>query len=119
MIVRQIVRMARVDTVAHRDPFVVQVDGIDFAVEKIGPLQELADRVDDGRDVEIAGRDLVQHRREQEKVVAVYERDLDGGIIAKPLLEFQCGVDPAEAAAEDEDFSFLRHFVKTSFRYCR
>ena len=63
--------------------------------------------IDDVGQIEIARRDLVQHRREEEEVVATDERHLEVRELA--FLEFQRGIKPAEAAAENENASFVSH----------
>ncbi|MCC6763491.1 MAG: hypothetical protein IT293_02415 [Deltaproteobacteria bacterium] len=61
-----------------------QIDLDDVAVEEAHFADELPDRVRDVRDVEVARRHLVEHRREEEEVVAVDDRHLDGGITLLP-----------------------------------
>jgi hypothetical protein len=41
----------------------------------------------------------VEHRREQEEVVAVDQGDLDARVAGQRLLEFEGGVEAAETAA--------------------
>src|SRR5574337_584321 len=101
MIVVKLMGMACVDAVGDYDLFLRQIDGSYLAVEKIGPAEHLADRVDDGGDVEVAGGHLMEHRREEKKVLAVDQRDFDAGILAESFLQLQRGVHPAESAAEN------------------
>ena len=61
-------------------------------------VEEVADRVADGRRLEQARRDLVQERLERVVVVLVDEHDVDVG-----LVQLVRGTDPGEAAAENED----------------
>ena len=61
-------------------------------------VEEVADRVSDGRLLEQAGRDLVEQRLEGVVVVLVDEDD-----VSAALLQLLGGADPGEAAAEDED----------------
>ena len=61
-------------------------------------LDEIAQRVPDGRRLEQPGRQLVQQRLEGVVVVPVDEHDVDVGVLQLP-----CGADPREAAAENED----------------
>ena len=82
-----------------------EVDLLDVPVEELHVRDELADRVDDVRDVEVARRDLVEHRREEEEVVPVDDRDVDVREAEEPLVELQGRVDAAEAAADDHDLS--------------
>ena len=61
-------------------------------------LEEVAQRVGDGRRVEQAGGELVQHRLEGVVVVRVHQHDLDVRILELPR-----GTETGEAAAEDQD----------------
>jgi hypothetical protein len=60
-------------------------------------VEEVADRMPDGRLLQQARRDLVQQRLERVVVVLVDDDDL--GVA---LLQLLRGTDPGEAAAEDE-----------------
>jgi hypothetical protein len=62
------------------------------------PLEEIADRVADGRLLEETRRHLVEQRLKGVVVVLVHEHDL--GVALPQVLR---GADPGEAAAEDED----------------
>ena len=71
MIIIKLVRVTCVDAVGNNHPFFDQIDGTHFAVEEIRLAQHLADRVDDGGYVEIAGGDFMEHGCEQKEVFAV------------------------------------------------
>ena len=58
---------------------------------------------------DVASRHFVQHRREEEVVVAGDERNLDVRVSGEQLLELERRMDAAEAAAEDENTSWGRH----------
>ena len=61
-------------------------------------VEEIADRMPDGRLLEQAGRDLVEQRLEGVVVVPVHEHDVDVA-----LLQLLRGADPAEPCAQDHD----------------
>src|SRR5262245_58905721 len=79
-----------------------QIDGFGFSAEKLNFAQQLANRVDDHRQFQIACGDFMKHRREQEKVVAIDQRNLYI-VPSKTLLKLERRVDPSKAAAEDDD----------------
>src|SRR3989304_291681 len=55
MVVVKLMGMACVDAVGNHNALVRQIDGSYFAVEKVWAVKHLADRVDDGGEVEVAG----------------------------------------------------------------
>ncbi|MFN8643862.1 MAG: hypothetical protein U0802_20205 [Candidatus Binatia bacterium] len=103
MVVRQAMRMPGLDAVGDGHHPRAQVDVQHLSVEERGAAEQLADRVDDVGEIEVGGRHLVQHRREEEEVVLVDQRDLDGRVAAEEPFELHHRVDPAEPAAEDHD----------------
>ena len=64
--------------------------------------------INDVGEIQIARRDLVQHRSKEKKVLAINDRDFKARIVA--LLEFQRGIKSAEAATENEDTRLVCHF---------
>ena len=46
-------------------------------MKKSHVMEELSNRVHDVGDVKVARGDLVQHRREEEEILPIDERDLD------------------------------------------
>jgi hypothetical protein len=81
--------------------------------KKIDPLQELSDRIDNIREIEITSRDFVQHRRKQKEVVAVHERDLDVGIACQRIVEVHHRMQPGKTATENQNPSFRLQSHKT------
>ena len=116
MIVFDRVRMP-IEPMRDRDAFVCDIDALHVADEKAHVPQHLADRVDDIGQIEIARRDLVQHRGEEEEVLATDKSHFE--IRKLKLLKLQRGIKSAEAAAENEDASFVCHapFVGASAEY--
>src|SRR5581483_11089630 len=108
MVVGQVV-MVMVDAVRNRNDLALDVDRLDVTCEEIDPLEQLADWVDDIRQVQIAGSHFVQHRREQEKVFAVDERDLHVRVACEGLLQFDGHVQTAETTAENQDARAVAH----------
>jgi hypothetical protein len=76
-----------------------------------------ADGINDVRQIEIARGDLMQHWREQKKILAIHNCDFETWIAA--LLELQRCVKPAEAAAKNEDTNLGCHiwFVEKAAEY--
>jgi hypothetical protein len=66
--------------------------------------------IDDVGQIEVARGDFVQHRREQKKVFAVHDRDLEARIF--PLFELERRIKSAEAPAEDKHSCFLSHKIR-------
>ena len=66
-----------------------------------------ADRINDVCQIQIARSDLVQHRREQEKVLAIHHRDFKPRISA--FLKLERRVKPAESTAKNEDTRLIAH----------
>src|ERR671923_561454 len=91
----------------------LHVDVVDGTGEHGRPLQQLAKRVDDRRQVEIAGGDFVQHRREQEIVFPVHDGDLYVGI-TRYALELPRRGQTAKAAPEDDDAGRCRRHATTA-----
>ena len=73
--------------VTHGEAPAGEVDPRDIATQEPGARQQAPDRRDDMRDVDVAGGHLVQHRREQEEVLAADERYLDRSVSGKAPLE--------------------------------
>ena len=106
MIVFQRVRMP-IEAVRDNDLFFVDVDLVHVATEKIHVTNHFADGIHDIGQIQIAGRDLMQHRCKQEEVLAIHDYDFEARIPA--LLELQRSVKSAEAAAKNEDTNLGCH----------
>ena len=89
-----------IETVRYDDRTLFHIDALDIAREKVDMAKHLAHRINDVGDIEIARCDLVQHRRKEKEVVAVYERYFDVGIF--PALKLQRGIKAGEATTENE-----------------
>src|SRR5690348_5246804 len=102
MVIPQLVTMMTA-VVRHRDALLMEIDRFDGTDEEPRALHELSQRIDDVHDVEIAGRDLVQHRCEEKEVVSTDERHLERPCgVAEPL-ELSRGSEAAEASAKNHD----------------
>lgn len=101
MVVRQRVAMLLMP-MRQADSFLHEIDGFDIAMKERHPTQEFADRADNIRDIEVARRDFVQHRGEEEKVVAVDEGDVHVDPSHQRPFELQCGIHPTESTTEDQ-----------------
>src|SRR6516225_4457148 len=82
----------------------LDVDLIHVATKKIHAADHFSDGIDDVRQIQIARRDLVQHRSKEKKVFAINDCYFEAGIVA--LLKFQRGIKSAEAATENK-YTFL------------
>jgi hypothetical protein len=51
-------------------------------------------------EIQVARRDLVQHRSKQEKIILAHHGDFKIGIA--PLLEFKGRVNPAKSASQNQ-----------------
>src|SRR5438876_5978360 len=106
MIVFQLMRVP-FEAVRNRHAPLANGDLVHDATEKVHVTDHLADGIDDVRQIKIARRDLVQHRCEQKKVLAIDNRDFELRIAT--LLKFKRRVKPAEPTAENEDTYLIRH----------
>jgi hypothetical protein len=107
MIVIERVRVA-IEAMRHYDLLLLKIDVLDIAAEEIHVPNHLANRINDVRQIQIARRDLVQHRREEEKVLAIYDGHFKPRVAS--FLELKRGVQAAESAAENEDTRLVCHF---------
>jgi hypothetical protein len=90
-------------SVSNNHATFLQIDSLDVAIEKMCPAQQLAHRIDDVRQVQIASRYFMQHRREQKEVLAIDEREFNIRVATKLLLKMQGRIETAEAAPENQD----------------
>src|SRR5438067_6100586 len=107
MVVGQVVTMRLVALPVHAmvdaDRPAMEIDRLDVAREELAPADQLAERVHDRRDLEIAGGGLVQHRREKRKVLSIHERDLYLLITCELSLQLQRRGNAPKAAPSDHD----------------
>src|SRR5512140_1866027 len=97
------------EAVRNHHLLALDVDLVHVATEKIYAANHLANWINDVSQIQIARRDLVQHRSKEKKVLAINDRDFKARIIA--LLEFQRGIQPAKAAAENKHARLVVHAV--------
>src|SRR5262249_3429157 len=79
-----------------------KVNAIDFTSKEVYPPQHLADRIHDGGEIQVAGRNLVQHGREQEEVVAIDQHDLYT-VPSELLLQLHRHSHAGKASAENDN----------------
>src|SRR5207247_8598292 len=89
-------------------PLVWQIDPIDLSDEDFDTAEQLAERIDNVRDLQIAGSDFVQHRREQEKIIPTDQANLHLGRARQQSLQVQRRIDAPKTSAEDDDLLFRR-----------
>src|SRR5215470_14228250 len=108
MVVFERVRVS-MEAMRNHHLLALDIDLVHVATEKIHAADHFSDGVDDVGQIQIARRDLVQHRSKEKKVLAINHRDFKTRIVA--LLEFQSGIKSAEAAAENKDTRLVSHFT--------
>ena len=84
----------------------LQVDALNRGLDEPGGSQEGTDGEGAVPCVKSSGANLKQQRRHDEKVVAAHQSDFDIRTALAKLLQVSRGVDPTEAATEDQDPSF-------------
>jgi hypothetical protein len=89
--------------VANLDAASLDIDSDDLPAYEVASPKQRSNGTHDVRDVEIARRDLVQHRREQEEVVTIDERNFNGSVTRQQLLEAKGGIQAAEAGTQNGD----------------
>src|SRR5215468_7322913 len=97
------------ETVRNNDCPLSQIDCLYISFEEIHLSEKLADRVHDICEIQIAGRDLMQHWSEQEEVLAIHERNFHIRMVCQPLLEFKRGIEAAKSATQDENTMLIAH----------
>src|ERR1700756_4303149 len=83
-----------------------QIEFIHIANQHLNTAKQLAQRIYDIGNLEITRRDLMKHRREQEKVVAANQANLDRAFSRHQFLKMYRSINSAEAAAENDDSLF-------------
>src|SRR6266567_7915136 len=96
-----------IEAMRDNDLLFVDVDLVHVPAEEIYVPNHFADRINDVGQIQVARCDFVQHRSEQEKVLAINNRDFE--LRVSTSLELQRRIEPAETAAENEDTRFLAH----------
>jgi hypothetical protein len=91
-----------IESMRDNDLLLSQIDPLDFARKKLHLAKHLAHGIDDGRQIQVAGRDLMKHRREEAEIIAIDKLDLDA-IASQSFLKLHGGCDPDKASAENED----------------
>ena len=81
----------------------MEVNAVHVTLKELNTFKKLADRIDDVRHVQIAGRDLVKHGRKEEEIVVIDERDLDVRIPSDGPFHLKCGVQTAKATAKNDN----------------
>src|SRR5882672_6072778 len=93
----------------NQDALVWQIDLVHVAHDDLNATEQLPQRIYDVGDFEIAGRDLVKHRRKEKEVVAADQANL--GLLSRQhrgqqFLQAHRGVNATETAAEDQNAFF-------------
>ena len=76
-----------IEAMGNNDTPLFDVDPLDLSRKEVDTLKHLADRIHNRRQIQVTGCDLVKHGREQEKIVAIDEGDLDGRILSEFLFQ--------------------------------
>src|SRR6516165_7337164 len=101
LVIRQLMAMARF-TVNDADRTAFQRNGFDLGTNEVNSRQEGSDRAHNRRNLQVAGGDFMKHRREEEEVLAIHERNFDAAGPRQALLKVERRVQPREAAPEDQ-----------------
>src|SRR5215470_1693515 len=72
-------------------------------MKEVDLVKELADRIDDMRDVDVACRNLVQQGCKQEEVFTVDQSCFGVGNVREGALKFQGRVQPAKSCSQNND----------------
>ena len=99
-----------IHAVRYVDTLAFEVDLFDLSLEELNPFEKFANRIHDMRHVQIAGGDLVQHRREQKEIILIDERHFDIRLARDRALDLECGVQAAKTATKyDNTFFHIRN----------
>src|SRR5258707_3608641 len=103
----------------NQDALVWQINLVHVAHDNLNATEQLPQRIYDVGDFEIAGGDLVKHRRKEEEVVAADQANLD--LLSRQhrgqqFLQAHGGVNATETAAEDQDTLFAGLHARSSRR---
>src|SRR5208282_1197355 len=90
-----------VEAVRYAYDLSIEMDRLYGSDEGLGAVQQLAQWVDDGAEFQLARRDFVEHRGEQEEVVAGNQGDFDVRALAEEFFQAECGIHAAETSAQD------------------
>src|SRR5215831_14620430 len=106
MVVFDCVRVP-IESMRDNNLFFLGVDLVHIATEKIHVANHFPDRINDVCQIQIARGDLMQHRREKEEILAIYDSDLESRVPAS--LEFQRRVKTAKSATENKHACLVAH----------
>src|SRR5581483_34412 len=98
--------MMVVKAVRYFDHPAFQINGLNLAREEFDSFEQLAHGIHDVREIKIAGCHFVEHGREKEEVLAVYQGDLDIWVAGQRFIQVNRGMQSGEAAAKNDDSSF-------------
>src|SRR5215831_13569906 len=108
MIKFELERQAVQTTCAKQSPhFKIHCSHLGF--ENLDVMKNASERISDVTGMQISGCDFVQHRREQNKVLAADQRYFNIRPASQVFIEILCRVQSCEAAAGNDYFGLL-HF---------
>ena len=91
-----------IEAMGNHDCPLLDIDLIDFPCKKMDTAQHLACWIYNRCEIKIAGRHLVKHRCEQEKVLTINEGDFDGRVPRELLLQRHSDGKTRKAPAENK-----------------
>src|SRR2546430_2765276 len=94
------------ETTGDRDPLVWQINLVRVTHDYFDLMEQLPQGIYNVCDFEIARCDLVKHRSEQEEVIAANKVNLKPALSCQQFLKMNSGINPAEAAAQNDDSFF-------------
>src|SRR5882724_712064 len=101
------------NTADASDPPRCKVNRLNFRLNKLYVPKDATHWIDDVAWVKIARGDLVEHRREQNEVLAADQRHFSFGAASKRFVQVHRRAQPCEPASGDHNTSLL-HFPITS-----
>src|SRR5437899_2346718 len=107
--------MVMIRTVSYFDSLLVQVNPLHVTLKELNTFKELPDWIDDMCHVQVACGNLVQHRCEKEEIVVIDQRDFHVGIACNGALNFECGIEAAKTAAQNDNAFFHTEFLNKLF----
>ena len=115
LIVREVVDMGFL-RVSHAHGLAGEIHRLHFSVKKIDVPQHFADGIHDVCEIDVAGRDLVQHWREENEVLPAHQRHLKIAAASGSFIQFEGRIQTAKSAAQYQNSLFHGVFRTALFR---
>ena len=86
----------------------VEINRLNIGFDKLHMTKNAAERIHDVARIKISRRDLVQHRRKENEILATDQRHLYVRSTREPFVEVHCRVKPGKSATGN-DYSSRLH----------